>query len=76
MDILKKMLGIVWFVMGPLSLYYLIKTGSVEMAKKPVIETQVQWIVFIVVSVPISVGLMIFGWFALRGEYNGRNTTA
>jgi hypothetical protein len=71
MNYLKRMLGIIWFVMGPLSVYYLIKTGMGEITKKPVIETRVQWIVFIAVSIPIAIGLMIFGYYALRGEYDG-----
>jgi len=60
--------------MGPLSVYYLIKTGIGEIAKKPVIETQVQWIIFIAVSIPIAIGLMIFGYYALTGEYDGINS--
>jgi cytochrome c biogenesis protein CcdA len=72
MDIIKRMLGLLWFVLGPVSVYYLVKTGLAEITQKPVIETQVQWIVFIAVSIPIAAGLMIFGWFALRGEYDSR----
>ena len=40
MNLLKKLLGIVWIALGPLILYYLIKTGAAEMAKKPGIDTR------------------------------------
>jgi hypothetical protein len=36
----------------------------------PVIDTKIQWGVFVVVFIPIAIGLMIFGYYALRGEYD------
>ena len=56
--------------MGPAAIFYLIKTASEEIAKKPVIDTKIQWIVFVVIFIPIAIGLMIFGWYALKGEYD------
>ncbi len=66
---IKKYLGIVWLLLGPASLYYLIVTALHEMEKKPLIDTKIQWGVFIGVFIPIAIGLMIFGWYALQGEY-------
>jgi len=43
---------------------------SEEIAKNPVINTKMQWIVFVVIFIPIAIGIMIFGWFALKGEYD------
>jgi hypothetical protein len=70
MNLLKRILGLAWMVLGPVAVFYLIKTGLREMAKNPIIETQVQWMVFIAVSIPIALGLVVFGYFALRGEYD------
>ena len=56
--------------MGPAAIFYLIKTASEEIAKKPVIDTKIQWIVFVIVFIPIAIGLMIFGWYAFKGEYD------
>jgi len=56
--------------MGPAAIFYLIKTAAEEIAKKPVIDTKIQWIVFVVIFIPIAIGLMIFGWYALKGEYD------
>ena len=56
--------------MGPAAIFYLIKTASEEIAKKPVIDTKIQWIVFVVIFIPIAIGLMIFGWYAFKGEYD------
>ena len=70
MNTLKRYAGIIWMLTGPLAVYYLIKTAFVEIAKKPVIDTQIQWAVFIIVFIPIAIGLMLFGYYALKGEYD------
>jgi len=59
-------------VMGPLTVYYLIKTAALEIARKPLIDTKIQWTVFIVVFIPVAIGLVIFGYYALKGEYDER----
>ncbi len=70
MNTIKKIAGIVWILLGPVAIYYLIKTASEEIAKKPVLDTKIQWIVFVVIFIPVVIGLMIFGWYALKGEYD------
>ena len=70
MNTVKKYAGILWLILGPLAIYYLIKAAAEEIAKHPVIDTKIQWIVFVVIFIPIAIGLMIFGWYALKGEYN------
>ncbi|MGC4035079.1 MAG: hypothetical protein QM764_03895 [Chitinophagaceae bacterium] len=70
MNALKKILGIVWIVAGLVAIYYLIQTALAEIAKKPVIDTKIQWGVFIVVFIPIAIGLMIFGYYSVKGEYD------
>jgi hypothetical protein len=70
MNALKKILGIVWFLAGPVTVFYLVKTAAGEIARKPVIDTKIQWGVFIIVFIPIAIGLMIFGFYALKGEYD------
>jgi hypothetical protein len=70
MNTIKRLAGIVWILMGPAAIYYLIKTALEEIAKKPVIDTKIQWMVFVIIFIPIAIGLMIFGWYALKGEYD------
>jgi hypothetical protein len=69
MNAIKKYLGIVWMALGPVAIYYMIKTAAAEIAAKPVIDTKIQWAVFIIVFVPIAIGLVIFGWYAFKNEY-------
>jgi hypothetical protein len=70
MNKVKKIAGIIWILMGPVAIYYLIKTASQEIVKKPLIDTKIQWIVFVAIFIPVAIGLMIFGWYALKGEYD------
>ncbi|HEX9513514.1 MAG TPA: hypothetical protein VF939_23650 [Puia sp.] len=69
MNFIKRALGIVWMILGPLVLFYLVKTAGAEIAKKPVLDTRIEWSVFIVVFIPIAIGLVLFGYYALKGEY-------
>jgi predicted Na+-dependent transporter len=70
MNNIKRWLGIVWLILGPVSIYYLIKTAAGEIAKKPVIDTKIQWAVFVIVFIPIAIGMVIFGYYAIKGEYD------
>jgi purine-cytosine permease-like protein len=70
MNALKKILGVVWLLLGPVAVWYLVKTAAAEIAAKPVMDTKIQWAVFIIVFIPICIGLMIFGYYAMKGEYS------
>jgi len=70
MNQLKRFAGVLWILMGPVAVYYLIKTAASEISKKPIIDTKIQWGVFVAVFIPIAIGIMIFGWYALKGEYD------
>ena len=70
MNKIKRYSGVLWILMGPAAIFYLIKTAGEEITKKPVIDTKIQWIVFVTIFIPIAIGLMIFGWYALKGYYD------
>jgi len=70
MNTLKRIAGILWIIAGPLGIYYLVKTAVDEINKKPVIDTKIQWAVFVIVFIPIAVGIIIFGFYAIKGEYD------
>jgi len=70
MNQLKKWLGIVWMLLGPVAIYYLIKTAAEEISKNPVTNTIIQWAVFVIIFIPIAIGLIIFGYYAFKGEYD------
>ncbi len=70
MNTIKRLLGWIWLLLGPVTIFYLVRTAGHEIAAKPVIDTKVQWGVFIIVFVPIAIGLMIFGYYGIKGEYD------
>jgi hypothetical protein len=69
MNRLKKYLGIVWMVLGPVTIYFLIKMAAGEIRLKPDIDTKIQWGVFVIIFIPIAIGMTLFGYYAFRGEY-------
>jgi len=70
MNRIKRFLGFVWMILGPVAILFLIRTALSEIVKKPVIDTKIQWGVFVVVFIPIAIGMMIFGYYAVKGEYD------
>ena len=70
MNKIKRVAGILWMAMGPVAIYYLVKTAVAEVNKKPVIDTKIQWAVFIIIFIPIAIGLLLFGFYAVKGEYD------
>ncbi len=70
MNQLKRFAGIIWLLLGPAAVFYLIRTAASEIHRKPVLDTKIEWGVFVVVFIPIAIGMMIFGWYALKGEYD------
>ncbi len=70
MNKIKRLAGIIWMASGPLASFYLIKTALDEIAAKPNIDTKIQWGVFVAVFIPIAIGIVIFGYYAFKGEYD------
>jgi hypothetical protein len=72
MNAIKRILGVVWLLLGPVVIYFLIAGAidNIDPEGKKDIHNPVIWIIIILIFTPIAVGLMIFGWFALKGEYD------
>lgn len=76
MNTLKRFAGIVWMALGPASIFYLIQTAAEEITRKPLLDTKIQWSVFVVIFLPIAVGMVVFGFYALKGEYDFRDSAS
>ncbi len=70
LNTIKRYAGIIWIILGPIAIYFLLQTASNEIAKKPGIDTIIQWGVFVVVFFPIAIGFILFGLYALQGDYD------
>ena len=72
MNQLKRIMGIVWMLLAPAVIYFLvngaihnISSGATKDINKPV-----PWIIIITIFTPIAIGLFIFGYYAFKGEYD------
>lgn len=72
MNALKKYLGIIWLLLAPVVIYFLVSSAieHIDQEGKKEINNPVIWIIIIAIFTPIAIGLMIFGWYALKGEYD------
>jgi len=72
MNSLKKYLGIIWFILAPVIIYFLVSGAieNIDTEGKKDINNPVIWVIIISIFTPIAIGLMIFGWYALKGEYD------
>ncbi len=72
MNTLKKYLGIVWLLLAPVIIYFLISGAITHIDSEGTkdINNPVIWIIIIAIFTPIAIGLMIFGWYAWKNEYD------
>ena len=71
MNQLKRIVGILCMLAGPLVMLALVAGAvkNIDLSGESDIQKPVPWIIIIAVFTPIAIGLMIFGWYAWRGEY-------
>lgn len=48
----------------------LVKTAIKQISLKPTTDTIVQWSIFVIIFLPITIGFLIFGWLAFKGAYD------
>lgn len=74
MNALKKVLGIVWIILGPASIIFMFMQAfeKIGLAEEGVQKTNtaLQWGIILFIFIPISAGLVIFGYYAMKGEYD------
>jgi len=71
MKFLRRALGIVWILLGAaLVIYFPYKTYGVLTAPAATSEDYVFWIVVSGIFIPVIFGLLLFGYYAVKGEYD------
>lgn len=74
MNGLKKAFGILWIILGPASVLFLFTQAieKINLAPEGIARTNtaLQWGIILFIFIPISIGLVIFGYYALKGEYS------
>lgn len=71
MNTVKKIMGLIWMLLAPVIIFFLVKSAvhNIGNGTKD-INQPVPWIIIISIFTPIAIGLMIFGYYALKGEYD------
>ena len=73
MNALKKYLGVLWMLLAPAIIIFLFWQAAdkishaIEGTKSNV---ALQWGIILLVFLPICIGLAIFGYYALKGDYD------
>ncbi|PHX74020.1 MAG: hypothetical protein CK547_05340 [Chitinophagaceae bacterium] len=70
MNSIKKFFGIIWMLLGVGTYGILVKTALTQISIKPTTDTIVQWSIFVIIFLPITIGFLIFGWLAFKGAYD------
>ncbi len=65
-------MGIVWIILAPVIIYFLVTSAihNVSSGGTKDINQPIPWIIIISIFTPIAIGLMIFGYYAVKGEYD------
>lgn len=72
MNKIKKIMGFVWMLLAPVVIYFLVSSAvhNISSGGTKDINQPVPWIIIISIFTPIAVGLMVFGYYAIKGEYD------
>ena len=72
MNQLKRIMGFLWIVIAPIVIYFLVAGAfhNINSAGTKDINKPIPWIIIIAIFTPIAIGLMVFGYYATKGEYD------
>jgi len=72
MAAMKRYFGLIFLIIAPLVIYELVNGAvqNIDSVGKKDINNPIIWIIIISIFTPIAIGLVIFGWYAFRGEYD------
>lgn len=72
MNKLKRYLGIIWMLIGPVLFIMLLVSAinNINGHAKGDISNPIPWVIILAVFLPIAAGLSIFGWYSITGNYD------
>ena len=71
MNSIKRVLGYLWILIGFASIIILVVGAiqNIDLDGTADINKPVPWIIIIAIFTPIAIGLIIFGYYAIKDEY-------
>ena len=73
MNALKRFLGIVWMILAPALVGFMIWQASDKISKASEAtksNVTLQWVIILFIFIPICIGLLIFGFYSVKGYYD------
>jgi hypothetical protein len=72
MNKVKRIMGLAWMLLAPVIIYFLVSgaINNISTTGARDINKLIQWVIIISIFTPIAVGLMVFGYYAIKGEYD------
>ncbi len=74
MNTIKRILGYLWLILAPVIMIFMFTQASakVSAAAEGIMKTNtlLQWSIILIIFLPVSAGLAIFGYYAIKGEYD------
>jgi len=70
MNSIRKLFGALWIAIGLAAIILLVYAAFTNIGHASGdIGKPIPWLIIILVFTPIAAGLVIFGWYALKGAY-------
>ena len=65
-------MGVLWIILAPVVIYLLVMGAvhNIDSTGTKDINKPIPWFIIIAIFTPIAIGLMIFGFYSLKGEYD------
>jgi hypothetical protein len=73
MNSLKRFLGVAWMLLSPLIVSFLAWQASDKITHATSLtkaNVTLQWVIILIIFIPICIGLLIFGLYCFRGYYD------
>lgn len=70
----RRIVGLVWLILAPVAVIFMFQQAFEKTGLAPEgvakINTALQWGIILFIFIPVSIGLAIFGYYSLKGEYD------
>lgn len=74
MKTIKRILGLVWVLLAPAAVIFMFMQASDKIAAATEgvarTNTALQWGIILFIFIPICAGLVVFGLYSLKGDYD------
>ncbi|MCC6459148.1 MAG: hypothetical protein IT260_01680 [Saprospiraceae bacterium] len=71
MNAVKRLIGIVWIALALAAIWFLFTRAMAELSAATVTpDKKIFWYTILPVYTPLMLGMALFGYYALRGEYD------